>query len=158
MLRSLSMSLCALMLWSGAAEAKPVTVSGTAYAIDGDTLVIRGRHIRLFGIDAFERDQMCARFACGVQAKSVLAGLTKAIIVTCVQQEIDGYGRMVATCRTSAIPDLGADMVRRGLAVAYRTYSQDYLDEESYAKAHRLGAWAYGFQSPLKWRRAHPRE
>ena len=133
-----------------------MTVSGSAYVIDGDPLVIHGRHIRLFGVDAFESDQVCGRFACGVQAQSVMRGLTQAAVITCDQQDIDPYGRVVAICRTAASLDIGREMVRRGLAVAYRRFSLRYLDDEAYARTHRLGAWAYGFDSPLDWRRAHP--
>lgn len=147
------------MVTAGPVVARPVTVSGAAYVIDGDTLVIHGRHIRLFGIDAFEHDQTCGRFACGQQAAAVMRGLVQdAAIVTCEQQDIDPYGRMVAICRTAAGVDLGREMVRRGLAVAYRHFSLRYLDDETYARTHRLGAWAYGFDSPLEWRRAHPHD
>ena len=144
--------LCA----DGAAAAGPRTLSGSAYVIDGDTIVIHGRHIRLFGVDAFESNQVCGQFACGVQAQSVMRGLTQAAVITCDQQDIDPYGRVVAICRTAAGLDIGREMVRRGLAVAYRRFSLRYLDDEAYARTHRLGAWAYGFDSPLDWRRAHP--
>jgi len=49
---------------------------------------------------------------------------------------------------------LGGEMVRRGLAVAYRSFSSRYLKDESYARTHRSAAWAYGFKSPLEYRRA----
>ncbi len=157
-MRSLWLTIC----FTALAVAFPVgagsvTLSGSAYVIDGDTLVIHGRHVRLFGIDAFEHDQVCGRFACGTQASSVMRGLTQAIVLTCEQQDINPYGRMVATCQTSAGMDLGREMVRRGLAVAYRHFSLRYLGDEDYARTHRLGAWAYGFDSPQTWRRLHPR-
>jgi endonuclease YncB( thermonuclease family) len=143
----------ALCVWAGPALAKPQVITGTGYAIDGDTLVIRKRHIRLFGIDAFERDQACGRFRCGIEARKVLRELIKGRTLMCEKQAIDTYGRTVAVCRTSAGQDIGGEMVRRGLAVAYRSFSARYLDEEAYARSHRLGAWAYGFKSPLQYRR-----
>ncbi|MDV6329251.1 thermonuclease family protein [Asticcacaulis sp. 201] len=121
--------------------------------IDGDTVVINRRHIRLFGIDAFERDQTCGRFRCGVEARRVLQALTRNQAVSCEQQDVDPYGRMVAICRTSAGLDIGGEMVRRGLAVDYRTFSDRYMGEEADARAHKRGAWAYGFHSPLQYRR-----
>jgi endonuclease YncB( thermonuclease family) len=42
---------------SGAAFADDLI--GQASVIDGDTLEIHGTHIRLFGIDAPESDQLC---------------------------------------------------------------------------------------------------
>lgn len=145
------MALCVMAM---PALAKPQIISGAGYVIDGDTLVIRKRHIRLFGVDAFERDQTCGRFRCGVEARKALNDLTRGRALTCLKQDIDTYGRTVAICKTSAGLDLGGEMVRRGLAVAYRSFSTQYLDEEAYAKSHRLGAWAYGFKSPLEYRRA----
>lgn len=147
---TICMALCVL---AGPAMAKPQIITGMGYVIDGDTLVIRKRHIRLFGIDAFERDQTCGRFRCGIEARKVLRDLINGRMLTCEKQAIDTYGRTVAICKTSAGQDIGGEMVRRGLAVAYRSFSTRYLDEEAYARARRLGAWAYGFKSPLQYRR-----
>ena len=130
------------------------TLTGRAYAIDGDTLVISGRHIRLFGVDAFEHDQTCGRFNCGQAATRVLRARLQGQVVSCAQQDVDPYGRMVAICRVGG-EDLGQVMARAGLAVAYRHYSLRYLPDEQWAKAHRQGAWAYGFDSPQYWRRTH---
>ncbi len=146
---TLCMTLCA---GAGSAMAKPA-VTGLAYVIDGDTLVIGKRHIRLFGVDAFERDQTCGRFRCGVEARKSLSNMVSGQKLTCEKQAIDTYGRTVAICKTSAGLDVGGEMVRRGLAVAYRSFSSRYLDDEAYAESHRLGAWAYGFKSPLQYRR-----
>ena len=151
---SRSVTLClALSVLASPALAKPQTISGPAYVIDGDTLVIGKRHIRLFGIDAFERDQTCGRFRCGIEARKTLQDLARGQWLACEKQDMDTYGRTVAICRTSAGLDLGGEMVRRGLAVAYRRFSTQYLDEEAYAKSRRLGAWVHGFQSPLQYRR-----
>ena len=148
--------MTALACATGSAVAAPERLSGSAYVIDGDTLVIHGVHVRLFGVDAFEHDQTCGRFACGERALSVMRGLSQATVVTCEKQDTDPYGRTVAICTTAAGLDLGREMVRRGLAVDYRHFSMRYMKDEDYARTHRLGAWAYGFDSPLDWRRAHP--
>ncbi len=133
--------------------ATAASLSGRAYAIDGDTLVIKGRHIRLFGVDAFEHDQTCGRFACGTQATNDMTALIRGQTVTCDQQDVDSYGRIVAICKLPGGRDLGGEMVRRGLAVAYRTYSTRYLPQEKAAQSARAGAWAYGFESPVHYRR-----
>jgi endonuclease YncB( thermonuclease family) len=155
---SRSVTFClALSVLAWPALAKPLVLTGSAYAIDGDTLVIQRRHVRLFGIDAFEHDQTCGRFRCGAEATSSLRDLIKGQVVTCRQQDRDQYGRMVAICKLPSGLDLGGEMVRRGLAVDYRSFTLDYMDEEADAKAHKRGAWARGFQSPLQYRREHPR-
>lgn len=133
------------------------TLSGRAYAIDGDTIVIGGRHIRLFGVDAFEHDQTCGRFQCGQAATRVMRARLQGQVVACAQQDVDPYGRAVAVC-TAGGEDLGRVMVRAGLAVAYRHFSLRYLPDETWAQAHRQGAWAYGFDSPQYWRRTHVRK
>ncbi len=48
---------------------------------------------------------------------------------------------------------LGAWMVSQGLALAYRRYSLDYVDEETDAQAARRGIWASEFVPPWEWRR-----
>lgn len=155
---SRSVTLClALSVLAWPALAKPPALTGSAYAIDGDTLVIKRKHIRLFGIDAFEHDQTCGRFRCGVEATTALRDLVKGQTVTCRQQDRDQYGRMIAICKLSLGLDLGGEMVRRGLAVDYRSFTLDYMDEEADAQAHKRGAWARGFQSPLQYRREHSR-
>lgn len=153
-LLSRSVTLClVLSVMAMPVAARLPVISGMAYVIDGDTLVIRRRHIRLFGIDAFERDQTCGRFRCGIEARKVLRDLIKGRTLTCETKAIDTYGRTVAVCKISGGQDIGGEMVRRGLAVAYRSFSTQYVGDESYAKSHHLGAWGYGFESPLQYRR-----
>ncbi len=46
------------------------SVSGRAFVVDGDTLDVRGHRVRLWGVDAPEGRQLCARsdgqgYACG---------------------------------------------------------------------------------------------
>ena len=59
-----------------AALAATAAAAGDAEVKDGDTLSLGARDIRLFGIDAPEARQMCARadgtpWACGRAARSV---------------------------------------------------------------------------------------
>jgi len=42
--------------------------------------------------------------------------------------------------------------VREGWAVAYRHFSQDYVDEEEIAKRNRAGIWQGKFEMPWRWR------
>ena len=132
------------------------TVSGSARAADGDTLALDTRRIRLLGMDAPETQQLCRRdgadWRCGEAAGARLADLLRAGPVTCRMKGRDRYDRWLARCE-SAAGDLGARMVREGLAVAYGGYA----DEESFAKAERKGLWASEFDAPQDWRRANGR-
>ena len=130
-------------------EARPAldlgTMTGAARVIDGDTIVIAGRHIRLEGIDAPERGQTCGgSFAetwdCGTKAAEVLSALISHRPVTCESRGNDKYGRMLAICFVDG-EDVNAEMVRAGYAWAFVRYSQSYVREEAQARAARVGIW-----------------
>jgi len=132
------------------------TITGAARAADGDTLTLDGHRIRLAGMDTPEMMQVCKRdgadWRCGVAARSRLAEFLRAGPVTCRTQGTDKYNRWLARCQTSA-GDLGARMVREGLAVAYGAYE----DEEQFAQAERKGLWGTEFDMPQQWRRMNGR-
>ena len=131
-------------------------VVGVASVIDGDTLEIHGQRIRLHGIDAPESKQTCENdekpYRCGQQAALALSDKIGRATIHCKQRDIDRYKRIVAICRLGD-EDLNAWMVRQGWALAYRQYSRDYVDEESAARAAKVGIWVGRFIEPWKWRR-----
>jgi endonuclease YncB( thermonuclease family) len=133
----------------GATQAAPV--AGQAKVIDGDSLEIGMTQIRLYGIDAFEGKQSCGagggEWDCGEAAADKLRSLVGSRPVTCDGRDVDDYGRTVAVCH-SGETDLGAELVRAGLALAYRRFSDDYVDEEDDARFARRGAWAGDFEQP----------
>ena len=129
-------------------------IVGPARVIDGDSLVVAGVEIRLYGIDAPEYRQQCFRrgrpWACGVDAARVLRTLIANRPVACRAHEEDRYGRTVAAC-TVAGNDLGAAMVAGGHAVAYGAYR---LEELAARNAGR-GIWSSRFERPADWRAKH---
>jgi len=60
-------------------------------------------------------------------------------------------------CSNGAV-DLGAEMASAGLALAYRQYTNDYVDEEAAARAARRGLWSGTFTEPWDWRRENDSE
>ena len=136
-------------------------VAGQAEPIDGDSLIVGGSEIRLFGIDAPEGRQQCHRagepWACGEEARSRLSGFIGGRTVRCQPQDTDTYGRTVATCIAGTL-DLSGAMVEAGYAVALVQFSTAYVGDEQRARASRLGIWASEFQMPADWRAAEPRE
>lgn len=128
--------------------------------IDGDTLVLDmpGKpHIRFHGIDAPERHQECADasgqpYPCGERARFILEAFTAGKMLVCTVKDTDRYGRAVALCRSNG-EDIGQQMVRTGWAMAFRRYSFDYVLDEEFAKAGRLGMWGGRFTSPDDYRR-----
>lgn len=129
---------------------------GIASVIDGDTLEIHGQRIRLHGIDAPESAQACRddqghTWRCGQEAALALADHIDRRPVACRQTDIDRYQRIVAVCQVGD-EDLNAWMVRQGHAVAYRAYSQEYVDEEAAARQAKAGIWRGEFVMPARWR------
>ena len=131
-------------------------VTGPAKVVDGDTLKVAGERIRLHGIDAPESRQLCfidgKPWQCGKDAANILSDEIARQPVTCEDLGRDRYERIIAKC-TVAGEDIGAWMVSEGLALAYRSYSLDYVDEEADAHAARRGIWASEFVKPWDWRR-----
>ena len=130
--------------------------SGRASVIDGDSIEVAGREIRLHGIDAPEGRQTCIaqgkRWRCGRRAARALARRISGKRVTCAQRDRDRYGRIVAVCRQGG-QDLAAWLVAEGWALAYRRHSMAYVDEEAAARAARRGIWRGKFVPPWDWRR-----
>lgn len=142
----------------------PVThgqvISGYPHIADGDTLSFAGERIRLFGVDAPEKAQMCTRqgkgYPCGENAKRYLAAMIGEAPVSCDPQYRDKYDRAVAICSVGG-KDIGREMVAAGWAVAYRRYSTQYVDAENGARGARAGIWQGSFEQPEQWRIEHPR-
>jgi endonuclease YncB( thermonuclease family) len=150
----LRLAFAALLCWpiiAGAAD-----LSGRASVIDGDTIEIHGQRIRLHGIDAPESRQTCEAagqtYRCGQQAALALADHIGQRAVACEQRDVDRYGRVVAVC-IAGTEDLNAWLVSQGLALAYRQYAIDYVDEEAAARTAQLGIWRGAFVPPWDWRR-----
>ena len=142
------------LLFSGPAKCEEKII-GVASTIDGDTIDIHGKRIRLFGIDAPESSQTCtkdgAQYRCGQKASFVLADRIGHSVVTCLQRDTDRYGRVVAVCSEGGV-DLNQWMVAQGYAIAYRQYSLAYVADEEKARASHLGIWAGTFQNPAEYR------
>lgn len=124
---------------------------------DGDTPLIE---IRMYGIDAPEKAQLCERangscYRCGQRAKWVLSGLlTDEAIYRFTGDST--YGRPVATIFLNQL-NVNLEMVRLGHAVVYTDYLDDdlkdkYLAVQQEAKDHKLGIWQGNFIEPAKWR------
>lgn len=126
-------------------------------ATDGDTLRMDGKTYRLWGIDAPERQQVCPDgWPAGRHATTRLQELVAGKYVVCERAGSDQYGRIIALCSVRG-EDLGAILVREGLAWAFRRYSDDYVYDEESAKAAGLGVHAHGCEPAWEWRAARPR-
>lgn len=147
--------LIVLALMALALPSLAMEVTGRARAVDGDTLEIAGQKVRLFGIDAPELDQTCDQggrvWACGRAAREALAGIVGRQRLDCRVQDVDRYGRNVAVC-IAGDEDVGALMVRQGMAIAYRRYSGRYVNAEGAARAEGIGLWTSTYVLPEAYR------
>ncbi|MDC0473236.1 thermonuclease family protein [Pelagibacteraceae bacterium] len=138
----------------------PKYITGKAKVIDGDTIKIDGVSIRLFGIDAPEKNQLCVKknntYNCGTISTKILKQYAGKEKIKCSYTQKDRYGRIIGICYFSynnSKLSLNRYMVQTGHAVAYKRYSEKYLDSEKWARNNRLGIWQGQFERPEKWRR-----
>ena len=139
--------------------------------VDGDTIHLTDDNgklhkIRLLGIDAPEKDQICKKvylsflifnfqkdYKCGEQSTLALLEKLRDKEVKCIiKKNKDRYKRNIGTCYIKN-QDINSWLVRNGYAVAYRRYSKDYILDEKYAKKNKLGLWGGSFINPEKWRK-----
>ena len=143
-------------------------IYGIPKIIDGDTVHINNKKIRLEGIDAPEIKQQCQKeflkisaaigfnfrknYSCGAISRTKLISKINKSKIKCISLSRDRYKRYLATCY-KAKTNLNKWMVRNGFAVAYKRYSKDYEGDEDYAKENKLGIWQGSFIRPEKWRK-----
>ncbi|MCB9947708.1 MAG: thermonuclease family protein [Rhodospirillaceae bacterium] len=132
------------------------TVTGTAEAQEGDILIVGGRTIRLYGIDAPEMGQICTdrrgrEYDCGAGARNILTMIVRDRELDCTVygQTIDGL--QAGRCFIGTA-DVGRAMVLRGWAFAYRAFTHRYQDDEARAQDDRAGFWQGRAERPWIWR------
>ncbi len=168
-----------LMLTWGSVEAR--TITGKPHIVDGDTIKISGKTIRLQGIDAPEMKQQCIdaegkSYSCGLVSTNALRTKIGGNSTTCRGDTRDRYGRLIGICYLGRFGltsirsgchvqqkflgvcyltelDLNGWMVKNGYALAYRRYSEMYVDAELTAGRAGRGVWVGEFIWPWKWRK-----
>lgn len=151
----LSTPLMALAALAMASPAAAAPFWGIGKAIDGDSLTVDDKEVRLHGIDAPEFNQSCKKggqdWSCGSEAYDRLSRLVTGKEVRCTEIGKDQYGRTLGRCMVGAV-DVNRTMVTTGYAVAFRRYSMEYISAEESAKAGKRGIWAGTFEMPHKYR------
>ena len=140
-------------------------ITGFAKVVDGDTIKINSKKIRLYGIDAPEKKQKCKKtyltisfmsftkdYMCGeVSTQKLIKKINKQKL-NCKILDVDRYKRLIGECFKRNI-NLNSWMVSNGYAVAYRKYSKKYVSDENNAKNNKLGIWQGKFEMPWDYRR-----
>jgi endonuclease YncB( thermonuclease family) len=124
--------------------------------VDGDTLRLGDRTLRLAAIDAPERGQRCTDatgswFDCGAAAAEALSRLVNGRSVVCRVEGQDRYGRGLGTCVAGGA-ELNSGLVSSGWALAYGD-DPGMTVLETQARLAGRGLWAGGFTRPEEWRR-----
>ena len=140
-------------------------ITGFAKVIDGDTIKINSKKIRLYGIDAPEKKQKCKKtyltisfmsftkdYMCGELSTQKLIKKINKQKLNCNILDVDRYKRLIGECFKRNI-NLNSWMVSNGYAVAYRKYSKKYVSDEINAKNNKLGIWQGKFEMPWDYRR-----
>tara|TARA_R110002124_G_scaffold268718_1_gene436490 strand:+ start:768 stop:1124 length:357 start_codon:yes stop_codon:yes gene_type:complete len=92
---------------------------GKAYVIDGDTIIVSKIKVRLAGIDAPELDQPW-----GQKSKWEMVRLCKGQAIRVELTGETSYDRLVGTCYLPDGTDLGAEIIKSGLALDGGRYSK----------------------------------
>jgi len=107
---------------------------GRAWVIDGDTIAINRIKIRLAGIDAPELDQPWGR-----KSKWKMVEICKGNTIHVELTGETSYDRLVGTCYLPDGTDIGAEIIKAGLALDGSYYSQGkYLHLEPDGVQQRL--------------------
>jgi len=133
------------------------------YFTDGDSFIMHGQKVRLWGIDAPEYYQNCLddlgkEYPCGKQSRQFFEDLARGRSVSCdIMPAAKRESRIVAKCSLHEA-DLGSEMVSSGHAIDYSYFSDGfYKSEERAAKSDQKGIWQGAFTEPYQWRKQNKR-
>jgi len=133
---------------------RPERYEGQFRVVDGDSVALGQKRMRLWGIDAPEFTQTCLRdgqsWACGQAAKAALQAEMRKANIGCEGAKLDKYRRVLVVCRSGG-EDINAALVRMGMALSFGGYG---VQERRAAQEH-VGLWAGTFETPSDWRRQH---
>nr|WP_170342965.1 thermonuclease family protein [Ruegeria arenilitoris] len=118
-------------------------LTGRAYVIDGDTIIVRGTKIRLAGIDAPELDMPW-----GLKAKWTMVEICRGQEITVKLNGETSYDRLVGIGYLPNGQDIGAELVKRRLALDLPFFSKGrYRHLEPTGARERLRNGAFGHAS-----------
>lgn len=110
--------------------------------VDGETLRLGERVLRLYGVAAPARGQACGSVTdCGGMAASELARLVRDRALECRIQGQDRFGRALGTCRAGGV-EVNASLVAAGWATADEQTMPSLIPIEAAARAAHRGMWA----------------
>lgn len=136
--------------------------NGPARIVDGDTIEIGSRLLRLHGIDAPETGQTCERggatYDCAQEAGWALAERFERHWASCaITGQIGDLPTVICHLGGTHGVNVNTYMVRQGWALADPETGQEFAAAESAARNARAGLWSGRFIPPWEWRQASGR-
>ncbi len=121
--------------------------------VDGETIGLGDRIVRLAGIAAPSRGEVCraasgSTFDCGGAAAAALTRLVAGRDVACRIVGQDGFGRGLGQCDVAGA-DINRALVTGGYAIAT---TSTLRPTETAARQGSRGLWANGAGAPPEWR------
>lgn len=122
--------------------------------VSGDSLELKGKTYRLYGIDAPDNGQVCPDgWPASYEAEAYLGQLIGGKSVTCVPIGLPRRNETQAVCRADGV-DIAAAMVTGGMAYAFVPYSVRYITQEAAAVSANRGVHRHRCLAPWDWRAA----
>jgi endonuclease YncB( thermonuclease family) len=116
-------------------------LAGVAQALKGDSVVVRGSRIQLYGIEAPAPDEPCqaagGTWPCGAESLKALSDKVDGRQLVCRLRQKAGHGFWQGSCKL-ADSDIAEMQVRAGWA---RALSDNYGEAQADAKAAGRGLW-----------------
>ncbi|MCL2469924.1 MAG: thermonuclease family protein [Alphaproteobacteria bacterium] len=155
--------LIAVLSFAFPSAFEPQRLEGRVLRIlDGDTVIFQPDNgvavrLRLSNMDAPESDQPY-----GEESTQALKAMINHARITVQVEDIDRYGRTVGVIYHEG-RDVCLEMVKQGMAWAYRDYLNDvtYLYHERLARHEKRGLWSLEKEQrrpPWNWRREQRKE
>jgi endonuclease YncB( thermonuclease family) len=121
--------------------------------VDGDTLRLSDRIVRLRGLEAPRRGETCRDtggrdFDCGAGSADALSRLVAGRDLRCQVRGHDRFGRGLGRCETDGV-EINAALVSAGWALGD---DEPLASLEGAARSAGRGLWAAGARPPATWR------
>jgi endonuclease YncB( thermonuclease family) len=156
---ALSMVFAGGRIMAGFGRGDAPALQGKPVVVDGDSLTLGARRIRLLHVDACEIGQPATRggdtFDCGGWARAAMAALIGDSRLACENHGLDRYGRVLAHCSTGDGVNIALAAVRAGIAFVGdpRRAPKAFTEAEHQARARGLGVWGFSVERPDAYRR-----
>ena len=143
-----------------AMAADTVQLSGTPAVLPSGLIMIEGKDVSLWGIDALANDQKCwhenRAWDCGEEAFMVLRHFLTGNTARCLIKKDLGAGRYSAQCfrvKGGKENDIARYLVTQGWARDHKADTDGlYAAVQDEARLHRRGIWTSKFQNAEDWK------